>query len=1260
MSLGKTENNVKDWLPADFRETSELEWFGGYFAGERFIIATWKGCTADDERLNLLARKLSVESAAGRSTNNEIPDFERAQKLAEELGLLLPSDLHKNWGGENEIWLTSTTGTWYYLTPNGELYRWLGNSNTVGGTVRSVRRLLSGPYVDGKFITALGPSGKNQGDEGLTGSKVVNPYYNNPALLTVPLFATVMTGPQLVDELSQPGKPFYPVDMTAVEFKDDIARRDATKQLTGTFFASAIPEGFAWTPQAFKEAVPEKRRSELPEFFEEFVAEVLDEEVAKRFDGDFDGLLAATTDEQTDIWYEVFERADVEPPPRQTAIILTLTKVGQEHLPYVAGRGVLGMPKGRLYELADQSGISPPPPPNLLPPPLNHLVSEPIPSGPELHVGGPPIDNVSIDEEGTITLVRLVGYCAALGLFLSYMCFRSIKITIMIFFVGVSSAMASLSLVWWGGSGMDAILMSMPSLVYVLGLSSAIHIVNYYKEEVENGGVLGAPERALAHGWGPCTLASITTAIGLLSLYTSNIIPIQKFGWFSALGVIVTLAILFTYLPAALEVFVPTFAAKKAATSRPRRMRKNQPETVGVGVLADHWEAFGRWIVNHHRLVTFTCIAVFIAAAFGIPKIKTSVQLLKLFGENARIIKDYTWLEDHFAKLVPMELVVRVPPDVQANPISETEEKEAASQLADGEKPQHNPKLSPLERMEVLVDIEKTISRAFGDAGKGIVGQAMSPAAFLPELPEPNASFLSPRRTFEEKLGKNLYALEDADMFRLERDGPYVGSELWRISLRVAALGDTDYGTFVNELRLAVNPILEAHRYRLQILDALNASENPKPYVVFLGRSQPQPVGLEPILVLPGEEQPHNFRPSKIEPERLERATVDVQAIFASVLHELMQNEAIRKQAWTGPPEPQNADRFEKSLERNLAAADVVVLVDGVQGFDDKLQELISRHPRVIDASKVSAETAQPNVVDGIPVLENSGPLQVVYTGVVPVVYKAQRTLLTSLVESIAWAFVLIAGVMVILLNPGRPVLGMFGPKSLLLGLGAGLVAMLPNAFPVIVIFGSMGHMGTLVDIGTMMTASVAMGVAVDDTIHFLSWLRRGLDSGLDRRAALIQTYRRVGPAMTQTTLVGGLGLFVFALSTFTPTQRFGTLMLVLLAAALVGDLIFLPALLAGPLGKLFKPRPNAKPVSPSPGTGSVAGDSERDFSGTVGHSPDAHGSGVEPSPQPAANTGKTNHNRRIESGREGSNKSAPPAPHSGVSEHSQAKRRGQ
>ena len=69
----------------------------------------------------------------------------------------------------------------------------------------------------------------------------------------------------------------------------------------------------------------------------------------------------------------------------------------------------------------------------------------------------------------------------------------------------------------------------------------------------------------------------------------------------------------------------------------------------------------------------------------------------------------------------------------------------------------------------------------------------------------------------------------------------------------------------------------------------------------------------------------------------------------------------------------------------------------------------------------------------------------------------------------------------------------------------AGMLSMLPNVFPVVVIFGTMGWANVLVDIGSMMTASVAMGVAVDDTIHFLTWFRRGIDEGLDRKNAVLR-----------------------------------------------------------------------------------------------------------------------------------------------------------
>ena len=75
--------------------------------------------------------------------------------------------------------------------------------------------------------------------------------------------------------------------------------------------------------------------------------------------------------------------------------------------------------------------------------------------------------------------------------------------------------------------------------------------------------------------------------------------------------------------------------------------------------------------------------------------------------------------------------------------------------------------------------------------------------------------------------------------------------------------------------------------------------------------------------------------------------------------------------------------------------------------------------------------------------------------------------------------------------------------------------------------------------------------------------------------------FDRCAGAMVQSTVICGLGLLVFALSSFVPTSRFAWMMAAMLGTALIGDLLFLPALLAGPLGRYFEPpTPEAVPES--------------------------------------------------------------------------------
>jgi hypothetical protein len=181
--------------------------------------------------------------------------------------------------------------------------------------------------------------------------------------------------------------------------------------------------------------------------------------------------------------------------------------------------------------------------------------------------------------------------------------------------------------------------------------------------------------------------------------------------------------------------------------------------------------------------------------------------------------------------------------------------------------------------------------------------------------------------------------------------------------------------------------------------------------------------------------------------------------------------------------------------------------------------------------------------------------VETIYTGSLPVAYQAQTALLKDLFRSYLTAFVLVALVMIVVLR----------------SVSAGLLVMLPNLFPTLLLFGMMGWLDFPVDIGSVMTASVALGIAVDDTLHFLLWYRRETSAGWAPLDAVRRCLSHCGPAMIHTSLIVGVGLLTYLQSGFAPIQRFAQMMIVLLAAALVGDLILLPALLLGRFGKTFQ-----------------------------------------------------------------------------------------
>ncbi|MBT3880985.1 MAG: RND family transporter [Candidatus Scalindua sp.] len=181
-------------------------------------------------------------------------------------------------------------------------------------------------------------------------------------------------------------------------------------------------------------------------------------------------------------------------------------------------------------------------------------------------------------------------------------------------------------------------------------------------------------------------------------------------------------------------------------------------------------------------------------------------------------------------------------------------------------------------------------------------------------------------------------------------------------------------------------------------------------------------------------------------------------------------------------------------------------------------------------------------------------PLNVVctITGIVPLLMDMQGYLIESQIKTFTLAFILIFICIALLLKSAR----------------IGMMSMIPNLVPIAVTLGVMGYVGINLDVATIMIASVAIGISVDDTIHFLYRFKEEFKKDGDHYLAIQRTLSGVGRALIFTTIVATCGFLVFSLSNFKAIQYFGLLTGITMVSAIFAVLLILPACIL-----LFKPK---------------------------------------------------------------------------------------
>ena len=605
----------------------------------------------------------------------------------------------------------------------------------------------------------------------------------------------------------------------------------------------------------------------------------------------------------------------------------------------------------------------------------------------DFHLGGPTVDGATIHTESKKSLGIFLWSSVALIFLLTWFRMRDLPLSILVIFFAGLCASVSLTVLFWTGGKMNLTMVMLPTLTFILGVSGCVHVVNYYRKASTTGHELFSADQALIDGAQPIALSATTTAIGLMSLACSSVVPIKLFGIYSGLGVLASIVVLLLVLPASLYLLRGRISKR---FSDENNLAKRERHT-GVSRTTSKLLML---VCRNHWLVVIPCLLGVTVLTMGVFQLKASVKIQNRFASRTKIISDYQWLEDNLGPLVPMEVVLRFNPETE---------------------------LPPWEQMQLVKAVEQAIKQTTA------VNATLSAATFEPVLPQGNRfTDKFTRQTMKRKWSalfngtpEKSSTFEDSKLVKLSGDETF-----WRISLRVAALNEIDYGGFLETVGNNVRNQLDHH-----------------------------------------------------------------------------------------------------------------------------------------DQHGVSAEL----------------------TGGIPMVYIAQHQILNDLMWSFGTAFVIISFIFMFVLRSIR----------------AGLIAMIPNVFPPLVVFGAMGWLGYSIEIGSVMTASVALGIAVDDTLHFLTWYRRGTLEGMSRYAAIRFAFGHCAKAMIDTSLICGLGVIPLLFGVFMPTVKFALLLLIMLLTALLGDLILLPAILAGPAGILFRMGKRLKSPEDSDDEdyvdGSIGGDPDKD-----------------------------------------------------------------
>jgi predicted RND superfamily exporter protein len=264
-----------------------------------------------------------------------------------------------------------------------------------------------------------------------------------------------------------------------------------------------------------------------------------------------------------------------------------------------------------------------------------------------IHVAGRPIVEGTMALLGPADMKRMVPIVLLVITIVLYFMLRSVRSTLLTMSVVFFSTLWAFGLMAMVNIPIYAVSTMIPVMLIAIGVADGIHLYSHlhlFQHKNPDAGKKEAVTDMIKHMWKPVVMTSITTAVGFISLLTSQVYPIKYFGIFTAFGVLVAMILSLVIIPAGIMIF-----------GLPKLKERKKKKTSNNSSFYQH---FAIKVVRYKKVSIFATAAIIVLSVIGMQRIWINSSFLDKFEKDSEIVLTDKFINDHFGGTTSLNLIL--------------------------------------------------------------------------------------------------------------------------------------------------------------------------------------------------------------------------------------------------------------------------------------------------------------------------------------------------------------------------------------------------------------------------------------------------------------------------------------------------------------------------------------------------------------------------------------------------------------------------